>query len=89
MKQGAWRSDQKFLASVMQIIGQFVPGIVFLCQTPRTAAAIGQLGVVATHESAKRVGHGVDGNFALPSPTLSGGLGKMAGIGANDRKFAG
>ncbi len=89
MERVAWSSGQKFLAGPVQISRKLVPGVVLLGQTPRAAAAVGQLGVAATHECNKRIGHGINGNLAFPSAALGCCLGKMTGIGGNDRKFAG
>ena len=87
--RGGLGSSQQMRACRMQVTGQFVPIVVFLCQTSGLATAVGQLGVVATHESDQRIGHRVDRNRTFPSPALRGSLGKMAGIGANDQNSAG
>ena len=50
MERGAWSLARKLLASVMQIIGQLSPRVIFLRELPRTAAAVGQLGAAATDE---------------------------------------
>ena len=72
----------------MQVSGQFVPSVIIFCQLAGAATAVGQLGTVATHERNQSISDGVDRDIAFPSPALRGGLGKMTGVGANDRKFA-
>ena len=50
MERGAWSLARKLLASVMLILGQLSPRVIFLRELPRTAAAVGQLGAAATDE---------------------------------------